>query len=241
MTGLIPNARLQNYGSMAGMMREVLSTFLMSVDDMLPAKVISYDRQSNMAQVQPLIMLLKTDGTVQARSPIASIPVLQLGGGNFMLNFNINPGDLGFIKANDRDISIFMQSFEQSPPNTYRKHCFEDAIFIPAPMQNMTINSEDESNVVLSTLDGSQRVAIWEDKIKITSDNEVIIDAPLLRVTGDIAVGDESGGGEATFQGEIRANGDIISDYDDRQISLTYHVHDGVVPGSGETGEPVPE
>lgn len=180
----VPGANLANYNSMSGMMREVLASFLQNVDDMIPGKIISYDRAANLAKVQPLIMLVKTDGTVQARAEIASIPVLQLGGGNFMMNFNLNPGDLGFIKANDRDISLFMQSFTQSPPNTYRKHNFSDSIFIPAPMQNMTINSEDESNMVISTLDGTQRIAIWPDRVKVTSNDKIVLDAPGVGIRG---------------------------------------------------------
>jgi hypothetical protein len=168
MAGETPVANLSNFSSLAGMMREILANF---------------DRATNRANVKPLIRLIKTNGTVQSRAAVANIPVLQMGGGNFMLNFNLNPGDLGFIKASDRDMSLFLQSFNESPPNTYRKHSFEDSIFIPAPMHNMTINAEDESHVVLSTLDGTQRVAIWANQVKITSDTKVVIDAPLTEFT----------------------------------------------------------
>ena len=228
-----PVANLSSYDSMSGMLKEVLSNFLMKTDDMMPAKVISYDRTTNLAQVQPMIMMVKNDGTIQARSAIASIPVLQLGGGNFMLNFNINPGDIGFIKANDRDISLFMQSFTQTPPNTYRKHSFSDAIFIPAPMHNMTINSEDASNVVLSSLDGTQRIAIWSDKVKITSNTSIVIDAPVTEFTGVITTGTNVGyGGTATINGTLTATIDVIGG----GISSVNHVHTEVSTGSSNTG-----
>jgi protein gp138 len=233
MTSQTPSVDPANLGSLTGAFREILSKMIQNLDDMLPAKVISYNRTTNLAEVQPLIMVIKTDTTIQARATVASIPVLQLGGGNFMLNFNINPGDIGFIKANDRDISLFMQSFTQTPPNTYRKHSFSDAIFIPAPMHNMTINSEDASNVVLSTLDGTQRVAIWPNQIKITSNSLVIIDAPVTEFTGVITTGTNVGyGGTATINGTLTATVDVIGG----GISSVNHVHTEVSSGIDNTG-----
>lgn len=246
----IPAANKANYNTMAGMFREILSSFLINVDDMLPAKIVSYDRTTNLAKVQPLIMLIKTNGQIQPRAQVASVPVLQLGGGNFMLNFNLNPGDLGFIKANDRDISLFLQSFTQSAPNTFRKHTFEDAVFIPAPMRNMTIKSEDSENAVLSTLDGKQRISIWDDRIKLTSSDDdgnssitifpdhIKIDTPLATFTGAIVSDGTRATGDATFSGTIRATVDVIAT--NNNISLVHHKHSGVTTGGSNTGQSVP-
>ena len=233
-----PSAR----GDLSGTVRLVLTKFLQQVDDMLPARVISYDRETNMARVQAFINVVTTAGTRVPRAEISSIPVLQLGGGGFVLSFPIQPGNMGWIKANDRDISMFLQSYTSSDPNTQRMHSFEDALFIPDTMfQSVSINPEDEANVVLQSLDGSQRVAIWPGKIKITSDEEVIIDTPLCRITGDLVTGEDTGsGGTATFYGTIRGEQDIIAGYGDEDISLLHHTHDGVTPGGGNTGEPNP-
>lgn len=245
----VPGANKANFGTMAGMFREILSSFLQDLDDMIPAKVVSYDRAKNLAKVQPLIMLIKTNGEIQPRAQVASVPVLQIGGGNFMLNFNLSPGDLGFIKANDRDISLFLQSFTQSPPNTYRKHSFEDAVFIPAPMHNMKINSEDASNVVLSTLDGKQRISIWGDRVKMTSSSDIstsaitifpdhiVIDTPLTTFTGAILSDGSRGTGDATFDGTLRATVDVIAT--NNNISLVHHRHSGVTTGGGNTGQSI--
>lgn len=224
-----PSTNLSYYNSLPGMMKAVLDNFLMGLDDMLPAAVVSFDRDANLAQVQPLIMMIKTDGTIQSRAPVASVPVAQLGGGGFMLNFNLSPGDLGFIKSNDRDISIFMQSFKESVPNTYRKHKFSDAVFIPCPMHGMTINDEDQSHVVLSTTDGTQRVSIWQNRVKITSDTRIVIDAPITEFSGS-----------AQFSGNITTTGDVIAKYQvtGEEVSLLHHTHNGVMPGGGDTGEP---
>lgn len=140
------------------------------LDDMLPAIVIAYDRASNMATVQPLIQIVTTLNQVKSRDQIARVPVLQLGGGGFVLNFPIAPGNLGFIKANDRDISIFTQLWRMVQPNSGRMHSFSDGIFIPAVMTGFTIDGADSASVVLQKVDGSVRLAIGSDNVYISDD-----------------------------------------------------------------------
>lgn len=231
MTNAPPSVNPANEGNLVGMLREVLGKFLNNVDDMLPARVVAYDRDTNLAQVKPLIMMVTSDNQKISRAPIAAVPVFQIGAGGFMLNYNLQPGDLGFIKANDRDISLFMQSFAEARPNTYRKHSFNDGVFFPAVLSGYTIAEEDEENVVLQTLDGTQRIAIWPDRVKITSDSLVIIDSPLTTFTGNI------GAVDLNVSGTITAAVDVIAGEND--VSLVHHVHSGVVPGGGNTGEPV--
>jgi hypothetical protein len=163
--------------TMAGMLRIVLTKWLQGMDDMLPAQVLAYNAAANRAQVQPLIYMVTTDNTVVNRAQVASVPVAQFGGGGFVLRFPIKTGDLGWIKANDRDISIFKQTYQNSPPNTQRKHSFEDALFIPETMlQGVTIAGEDAANAVLQNFAGTVRLAIWPDQLKVTSPNTAISD-----------------------------------------------------------------
>lgn len=223
-------------GDLAGTVKLILTKFLAGVDDMLPAKVISYDRNTNRAKVQPMVYMVTTDGRKQSRAPVASIPVLQLGGGGFVLSFPIKPGDLGWIKANDRDISIFLQSLKESPPNTEFKHTFSDAMFIPDTMfKSVNIAGEDDDNVVLQSLDGSVKVSLSNNSVKIKASTKVTIDCPLTEITGELVTGTDAGQ-SATFGGNIFTPADVLAG----TISLKDHVHDGVQPGGGNTGEPVP-
>lgn len=203
-----------NSGTLAGTFQEILGKFLQNeVDDMLPAEVIAYDRPTNRVSVRPLVRLLRTDNTLLDRADIASIPVLTLGGGNVVLSFNIVPGDIGWIKANDRDISLVLQSEGSAGPNTIRKHSFSDAIFIPHQFRSKwTLESEDDAFAVLQTLDGTQRISIHDDRLKLTSDAVVEIDAPLLSTTGAIEAAGEitanaGGGGSVTLTGHDHAQG----------------------------------
>lgn len=209
---------LQN--TLTGGVQFAFSKFMQNVNGMLPAKVVAFDRNANRVQVQPLIAIVTTDGSTVSRAQLASLPVMVLGAGNFMLNFNLNPGDIGWILANDRDISGFLQSYSESAPNTYRKNSFADAVFVPDVMHGFTIASEDAANVVLQSTDGTVKISLGTDKIKIMAptielDGDVIIDNTLT-VQDELILQDgmtSAGGGtnNAIFTGNLRVIGDITA------------------------------
>jgi len=244
-----PSINPASRGDYSGMIRFVLTKWLQKTDDMLPAVVVSYNRQTNRATVQPLISIVDTNNNLIQRGVIASVPVLQIGGGGFVLSCPLNAGDLGWIKASDRDISLFIQSFQNSPPNTARLHSFEDGMFIPDTMfKNVVINSEDEGNIVLQTTDGTVRVAIWPNKVKVTApevdivapvvdikaSTSITLDTPIVTFTGNLTQSGGSGA-TATFSGSIVATGEVTGS----GKVLGTHVHSGVQTGSGDTGPPV--
>lgn len=212
-TGNQPSQNPADLGTFQGLFRAVLRKFLQGVDDMLPARVISYDREKNIAQVQPLVAMLTTNNEIVSRARVASVPVFQIGGGNFLLNFNILPGDLGWIKANDRDISLFLQSFNEQAPNTARQHSFQDAVFFPHVMTGYDIDSADSQNCVLQNMDGSVKISLGADKITIKAPHVVI----------------ESN--------DVQINGTSLK-HNTKNVGST-HQHSGVQSGGSNTGAPV--
>lgn len=171
-TNAPPSRNRADERTLAGVLKIDRDKSLQNTDDMLPARVIAYDRTTNRAQVQPLIVFVTTDNQQVARAQVASIPVLQLGGGGFVASFPVKTGDLGWIKANDRDISLFKSTYAQAAPNTWRKHKFSDAMFIPDCMlQGVTIAGEDASNLVIQNNAGTVKVAWWSNLLKIIAPN----------------------------------------------------------------------
>lgn len=243
--------------TLAGLFDLFKAKFLQNTDDMLPAKVIAYDRATNRAQVQPLIVMVNTNNERISRAQIASVPVLQMGGGGFVISFPIIPGDLGWIKSNDRDISFFKKNYAESAPNTQRKHNFSDALFIPdSCMRNVTVSGDDAANLVIQNLDGTVCISIAEDKIKITAPaielistdtismtagTSITIDTPITTITGAITGGTNPSyahtaqfNGDITTTGQIQATGNVTGS----GTSLHTHTHGGVQTGGGNTGAP---
>jgi hypothetical protein len=166
----------------------VLRNFKINDDQLVPARVLSYDRVNNLASIQPLILWVGMDGTKRAPPPIADVPVLSLGGGGFHISFPLIQGDIGWIFAADRDLDLFKASLDSTAPGTGRMHSFADSMFIPDVFRKYTIADEDSGAMVIQSTGSATRISIRGDNIKITAPAGVVIDTPETTVTGALVV-----------------------------------------------------
>jgi hypothetical protein len=185
-----PNSDQASEGSLAGGLKDALNKWLMGVDDMLPARVISYDDTTNRAVIQPIVMIGATDGSKLSRAQVANVPVYRFGGGGFFIRFPIKKGDLGWLKANDRDISLIMQSGGgEEWPNTRRLHSFSDAMFFPDTFKQWVIGGANADALVIQTLDGSVCLSLHAGKFRIESPmGEIITSGALSIEAGDVSI-----------------------------------------------------
>lgn len=169
----IPSHDPADEGHLAGLLKVYWQKSLQATDGQLPCEVISYNRTTNKALVQPLISMVDTSGQPLVRAQIASVPVLALGGGGFVITFPLKKGDLGWIEASDRDISLFIQQMQQSKPNTHRMHTFEDGRFVPDAFAQYTFNSGDAANMVIQSYDGTVKIALGPSIVNVVSNGTV--------------------------------------------------------------------
>jgi hypothetical protein len=220
-----PSVDPSELDSTVGMLRFVLKKFLQGVDDCMPATIIAYDRVANVATVQPMIKILSTENEVLSRAPIAKVPVFSIGGGNFFVSFPLKAGDTGWIKANDRDISLYLQGARaQVAPNTNRLHSFSDGLFFPDIMNDYTIAPEDmDGNMVIQNKLGTVKIALWPDKIKMLAPDIESIGSWLHTGTMDIV-------GDTTITGATDITGDVatIGQLHNNGVNVgSTHIHTG--------------
>ena len=237
--------------SLQGVMRKVLDKFLQKkIDNQLPAVVIAYDDITNMACVQPLITVVTTDGQQVARAQIAAVPVYQISAGGYIIRFPVKAGDTGWIEANDRDISLYMQTGKQSPPNTQRKHSFRDGIFKPQTLwDNVTV--ADPTVMTIQNYAGTVSISLSETAISIDAPTSISITAPTVNINASTALNLNSP--LVTISGVfVEENTDSVSTPLDisraivatgnvtgNGISLDSHTHGGVTTGGGDTTGPI--
>lgn len=204
--------------SLGGAIRQVLEKFLQNnIDDMLPARVLSYDAETNTARVQPMIRLVDTNDNEFSRGQL-TVPVFNIGGGNALLRFNLIENDFGWIKANDRDISLFLESLRESRPNTVRRHQFDDAVFFPDKMRQFTVSDDDsDALAVLQNTDGTVRISLFNDGMVLT---------------GNVLVN-----GTGRFTGTLHSDVDVTAGED--SISLVEHPH-SYIDSVGIAATPTP-
>jgi hypothetical protein len=174
--------------SLPGAFKSILDKHTQGTDGMIPAKVVSFDRAKNRVTVQPVISVVSKNGQIIRRAKIPNIPVMQIGGGGMLLNFNLLPGDTGWLFAGDRDPSNYLKSNEVSPPNTYEMKKYGFGVFIPGCITGFNIAPADANNTVLQTKDGQIKITIGS--------SGVVIDAPSVKIN-------------TTGNTEIKADGDV--------------------------------
>lgn len=221
----IPSKDPADEGSLGGALRSVFRKMMQATDGMLPATVVSYDRAANVATVRPLIALLTTGGAQVQRAQLAQVPVLALGGGGFVINFPLQPGDRGWIEASDRDISLFLQSGGDAPPNTLRLHSFEDGRFVPDVFAAFDVSDVAEDAMTIQSTDGAVRLELSPAAIKMTAP-EVTIDTDQFTVNGPSLLN-----GDVETVGTLTNNGVNVG---------STHTHGGVQTGGGTSGPPTP-
>lgn len=177
MSNVPPSRDPANDDSLVGYTKELKRWLLKNLDSALPAVVVSHDRDNNRVRVRPLITKIDSNKNTIRRAEIQSIPVLNLGGGGFFINFKLPAGQIGLIMSMDRDISLFLQNKSESRPNTERMHSFSDSIFIPQQWFDYSIASEDSDAMVIQNLDGSVKIALDENGVRIDSDGDINLTA----------------------------------------------------------------
>jgi hypothetical protein len=166
-----PNSDQASQGSLPGALADYLQRWLREeVDGMLPATVVSYDDATNRAVLRPVVMVGTTSGGKVSRAKVANVPVFRFGGGGFFIRFPIKPGDLGWLSACDRDISLIMSGGGREDwPNTKRLWSFSDGMFYPDTFKQWIIAAANQDAAVFQSLDGSQCMALREAEIEVSS------------------------------------------------------------------------
>ena len=154
-------------GSLSGSFDLALNKMQQKLCIMLPCKVLKVDRNKNIVTVLPLITLLASNGQTPSRGAVEGIPIGNLSAGGFIINFPVKVGDYGYIKSNDRDISLFKKSFTLSKPNTTRKNDFADAVYVPDVIDynKYQIASEDMDALVIQSYDNATKISMSSNKI----------------------------------------------------------------------------
>lgn len=224
--------------TLVGSLNLAMNSVKRSTEVSLPCRVTEVNEDRTRVSVQPLIKLIDLEGKSYARAEIKDIPIVTNGGGDFLISFNVQVGDLGWINASDRDISIFKQSLDESIPNTQRMHSFSDATFMPDVMSGFTINDEDKGGMTIQSKDGSIVISLTQDKIRLNHPSlvEVKTGDYSVTTTGTIDLNGLTIGSDGSCESPVEFKAPEVTA---GSVALSSHMHAAGMLISGKPGDPV--
>lgn len=135
-------------------------SWMAEVHTALPARVVSYDGTTQLADVRPLVRraVPRVDGgTLLEELPIVrAVPVLWPGGGGFFVHLPLTAGDDVLLVIAEADPSRYQATGEASDPVDHRRHHLAHAYAIPVVRpRTRPILSTSESYLSLGLDDGT--------------------------------------------------------------------------------------
>ena len=207
----IPSYRPADSQSESGTMEFLFQKFAQKLEKVTPAKIISYNDETNRADVQILTQNITSTGSKLSKSPLSDIPVFRYGGGGFIQKFPIKEDDIGILIASDRNISVFKRLLNIFAPADYECHQYKDSIFFPLIINGFSVSEDDKGAVVLSSIDGATKFSLSNGKITMNA-VEILLNGK-TRVEGEFSAQKVSADDGATgkFANSVDATNGIVT------------------------------
>lgn len=190
----------------------------MDVRVSMPARIISFDPATKLAQVEILMQMVDEEGNAISYPPLVDCPCKFTRGGGFHAVHPYAEGDNGAVLFSDRCLDGWFESGKAAPPMDYRIHSMSDAYFI---------GGIDNSTDVSPIIDNAMFIGKDDNSagIQINSDGSVIIKGTSLTIEPPTTSSSITSSADIKTSANVYANGK----------PLDGHSHGGVERGGSNT------
>jgi len=121
---------MSKFSTFTEMLNHTILEILKGVGTSIPAHVLSFDTETQLAKMQIAVEFIDVQGQTFNLAPIVNVPV-HFSGGDFVLEHQIDEGDEGLIIVSQRCIDGWKEQGGVAPQTVLRKLDMQDALFIP--------------------------------------------------------------------------------------------------------------
>lgn len=206
----------------------------------IPGHFLSFDPDTQLAQIQVGIVRIDVNGKKFTPSPLIECPVAFFGGSEYFIEHQIDPGDECLIVFSQRCIDGWVNTGGVANNPIMRFHDFSDAAILPGlRSQPNKISSFENNGIRLRNKSGDKFV--W-----LKNDGTAVITVDTLNINADIVHnGDTNHTGNTDQTGNLTVSGTIIGGVINALTSLIVsgvqmltHRHGGVQSGNDVSGGP---
>lgn len=183
--------RVERTGDFEEALLDILEASQANVWTALPGIIQSFDSSTMTCSVQPAIQAKLTLPTGEQQwltlPLLTQVPVIFPSGGGYTLTFPIELGDECLVVFSSRCIDLWWLKGGVQIQNDIRMHHLSDGFALPgARSQPRVISGIANDATELRNDSGNTKVSVKGGVITLTSPTEVVLNTPLLKVSGDI-------------------------------------------------------
>ena len=218
-----PNSATSDFNERDFHIRQVLS----QAEHMTLVRIVSVTNNGGLSavgfvDVTPLVLQVDGNGNPVDHNTIHGLPYFRLQGGTRAVIIDPEVGDIGYAVFADRDISTVKATKDAALPGSRRRNDMADGVYVGGVLNGVPTS--------VIRMQGDDIHAECPGKFIVTAAGGTEIHSPTIALDGAITQG---GGGTypATFTSSTFT-------HNGKNIGAT-HVHSGVQPGAGNSGQPV--
>lgn len=159
----------------------LLNDFAKRFQTCIPAKVVEVISRDTV-RVSPTVLQSDSQGNPVEWADITTTVLTPFSGG-VIISMPLSVGDTGWLVAADLDTSLFKKEKKPSQQISYTRHLYQYGFFVPDAINGYTISDDDNGAIVISTLDGTTKIALSSGNIDIKSSNTLKINAKSVNIT----------------------------------------------------------
>lgn len=191
--------------------RRTFVEMMKDVGTSIPGHFLTFDPVTQLAQIQIGVQRIDVNGNTFEPSPLIECPVAFLGGSEYFIEHQIDPGDECLIVFSQRCITGWKNTGGVANNPIMRFHDFSDAAVLPGlRSQPNKITDHQNNGVRLRNKTGDK--FIW-----LKNDGTAAITVDTLTVIANVELT-----GNINQDGSQTVSGDVVAS----DISLVNHVHD---------------
>ncbi len=183
----------------------------------IPAQVIAFNHESQIAQVQILIQS-KTEDDEDVSLPVVECPVAQFGDNEFFIETQIKPKTEGVLFFSHRCYQAWFETGDIASQTILRLHDINDCYFVAGVRSKPNVIAGHQNDgIKLRNKDGSQFIWLKSDGTGHIKLSKLVVEGDIEQTGNYLMQGDmERTGsltqtGSATIQGDFEQTGSNVS------------------------------
>lgn len=163
--------------SLAEILSIAIESRLATVHTCIPGRVIAYDKDSNLAEIQVEVRQFYPPDDVETElPPLVDVPIQWPAvSDSCYMTFPIKKGATGMIHFCERDFSNWLMDGGDQGPEEYRRFSISDSFFVPGIAPKGKMAKADDTDIVITN--GSTEFRINpEGKFALKNGSEELVD-----------------------------------------------------------------